>query len=267
MMKSLRGHMKGGGAEQGSMCDSADAKVIDNPPREAELRLNLVSSSCIMPGCHGYPSSSYKKIRGVGRGCVGGGIFSSSSISFDMLWRSFPGGLRVGSADLPVKHWIYEKKINKKIKMVGKQQWWKASSSNTNSSPRTPPAMHKCVWADYHCKLIFIPVRTTNFHFQHIITECMPEVALMSAVLFAIMTSSGFQWRQTRLGLNLFGEMSGWCKGSPTRALALCFFSICKKGKYHHLCIYPPPPSSSCQWHQAYTWRQKVIFLFTGLQL
>lgn len=72
MMKSLRGHMKGGGAEQGSMCDSADAKVIDNPPRQAELRLNLVSSSCIMPGCHGYPSSSYKKIRGVGRGCVGG---------------------------------------------------------------------------------------------------------------------------------------------------------------------------------------------------
>lgn len=156
--------------------------------------------------------------------CWGGGIFSSSSTSFDMLWRSFPGGLRVGSADLPVKHWIYEKKINKKIKMVGKQQWWKASSSNTNSSPRTPPAMHKCVWADYHCKLIFIPVRTTNFHFQHIITECMPEVALMSAVLFAIMTSSGFQWRQTRPGLNLFGEMSGWCKGSPTRALALCFF-------------------------------------------
>lgn len=104
MMKSLRGHMKGGGAEQGSMCDSADAKVIDNPPCQAELRLNLVSSSCIMPGCHGYPSSSYKKIRGVGRGCVGGGIFSSSSTSFDMLWRSFPGGLRVGSADLPVKH-------------------------------------------------------------------------------------------------------------------------------------------------------------------
>lgn len=150
--------------------------------------------------------------------------------------------------------------------MVGKQQWWKAGSSNTNSSPRTPPAMHKCVWADYHCKLIFIPVRTTNFHFQHIITECMPEVALISAVLFAIMTSSGFQWRQTRLGLNLFGEMSGWCEGSPTRALAL-FFPFAKKGNIIIYAFNPPPSPSSCQWHQAYTWRQKVIFLFTGLQL
>lgn len=112
LMKSLRGHMKGGGAEQGSMCDSADAKVIDNPPRQAELRLNLVSSSCIMPGCHGYPSSSYKEIRGVGRGCVGGHF-----LLLHILWHAvaeLSWGVESGECWPACQTLNIREKINKK---------------------------------------------------------------------------------------------------------------------------------------------------------
>lgn len=77
-----------------------------------ELRLNLVSSSCIMPGCHGYPSSSYKEIRGVGRGCVGGHF-----LLLHILWHAvaeLSWGVESGECWPACQTLNIREKINKK---------------------------------------------------------------------------------------------------------------------------------------------------------
>lgn len=131
-----------------------------------------------------------------------------SLLLYETLLLSYPGELRG-------QRWPACWAVNEKKKMEKEKQWRRANTELLlQTQTYSPLPCTKCGWADYNCKLIFTPIRA-NFHFQ-MITERMLKVALISNVLFAILTSSGSCERKIKMGLT---QMSGWFKMSLS-----CFY-------------------------------------------
>lgn len=91
----------------------------------------------------------------------------------------------------------------------------------------------------------------------------MPGVALISTVLFAIMTSSGSCVRKQ---IKVAPSDSRWTCFERCLDDERCHTFVgdgAKRSNLTHALLHLHKPRSSLQWHQSYTLRQKLIFLFT----